>query len=257
MAKRKHSDAVSGNRIAERLVAKMKRELRGKVVNRGNVIAGRAAAEEQQKTVVTKEALAGLHPAHAAYVYSQNQFSVMSEQVTTLDETAPFAEIVSKAEDLYVPSGPPISPLTTSYFTCWAFFDACVGPTNETIGTTVLELGAAFGMHAELLRLIRLMQESRMGLYVHEGAENGLGALRDVVTGAVCGAISPAGYRGKRGELWYARVSRRQSPAAPNTSSSRRRTLCCSRGCATGRRTSAALYLRLPSRRASTLTHAT
>jgi hypothetical protein len=67
---------------------------------------------------------------------------------------APFANIISKAENLYVPSGRPISPLTTSYFTCWAFFDACIRPTNETIGTTVMELGAAFGMHAELLRLI-------------------------------------------------------------------------------------------------------
>ena len=99
-----------------------------------------------------------------------------------------------------------MSPLTTSYFTCWAFFDACVGPTNETIGTTALELGAAFGMHPELLRLIRLMQESRMGLYVHEGADDSLVALRDVLTGAVCRAISPAGYRGRRGELWYVRV---------------------------------------------------
>lgn len=30
----------------------------------------------------------------------------------------------------------------------WAFFDDCVGPTNETIGTTVMEVGAAFGMPA-------------------------------------------------------------------------------------------------------------
>jgi hypothetical protein len=45
-----------------------------------------------------------------------------------------------------------------------------------------------------------------MGLYVHEGAENGLVALRDVVTGAVRGTISPGGYHGRRGELWYARV---------------------------------------------------
>jgi hypothetical protein len=144
--------------------------------------------------------------AHAAYVYAQNQVSVMSEQVTALEEMAPFADIISMAQDRYVPSGPPISPLTTSYFSCWAFFDACLGPANETIGTTVLELGAAFGMHVELLRIIQLMQESRMGLYVHEGVENGLVALRDLVTGAVCGAISPAGYQGRRGELWYARV---------------------------------------------------
>src|SRR2546429_5175048 len=63
-----------------------------------------------------------------------------------------FADIISRAEDLYVPSAPPMSPLTKSYFTCWAFFDACAGPANETIGTTILETGAAFGMHPELLR---------------------------------------------------------------------------------------------------------
>ena len=206
MSKKKHGDALSGNPIAEKLVAKMKREMRGKAGSLKEVIAGRAAAEELQRTVVTKEGLAGFHPAHAAYIYAQNQVSVMSEQLTALDEMAPFVDIVSKTEDLYMPSGPPMSPLTTSYFTCWAFFDACVGPANETIGTTILELGAAFGMHAELLRLMRLMQDSRMGLYAHEGTEGSLVVLREIVTGAVCRAISPAGYRGRRGELWYARV---------------------------------------------------
>ena len=100
-------------------------------------------AEELQKTVVSQKELAGFHPAHAAYVYAQNQVSVMSEQLTALKEMAPFADIISKAEDLYVPSAPPMSPLTTSYFTCWAFFDACAGPANETIGTTILEVGAS------------------------------------------------------------------------------------------------------------------
>jgi hypothetical protein len=195
----------SGHPIAEKLVARMKREVRGKVVDLESVIAGRAAAEELQETVI-KEGLADFHPAHAAYVYAQNQVSVMSEQLTALAEMAPFADIVSRAEDLYMPSGPPMSPLTMSYFTCWAFFDACVGPANETLGTTILEVGAAFGMHTELLRLIRLMQESRMGLYAHEGAEGDLIILRELATDALCHAIVPSGYRGQRGELWYARV---------------------------------------------------
>ena len=65
----------------------------------------------------------------------------MSEQLTALKEMAPFADIISRAEDLYMPSAPPMSPLTKSYFTCWAFFDACAGPANETIGTTILEVG--------------------------------------------------------------------------------------------------------------------
>ena len=118
----------------------------------------------------------------------------------------PFVKIISKAEDLHMPGGPPMSPLTTSYFTCWAFFDACAGPARETLGTTLLEFGAAFGMDTELLRLIQLMQESRMGLYIHKGRKDNLDILEDLVTGARCRAIVGSGYRGTEGELWYARV---------------------------------------------------
>jgi hypothetical protein len=175
---------------------------------------GRAAAEELQETVATKEELAQLHPAHAAYVYAQHHVAVLSEQLTALEELAPFVKLISKAEDLYMPDGPPISPLTRSYFTCWALFDACVGPRRdsigdsmgETIGTIILDFGAAVGMHPELLRVVALMQESRMGLYVHEGQEGGLVLLRELATDALCRAIVPAGYSGRTGELWYARL---------------------------------------------------
>jgi hypothetical protein len=194
------------NRIAENLVARMKREVRGKIVNLKDFVSGRAVAEELQKTTASKDALAGFHPAHAAYVYAQNQMSVMAEQFTALAEMAPFVDIIANAEDLYMPSGPPMSPLTTSYFSAWAFFDVCAGTADETLGTTALEVGGAFSMHAELLRLIRLMQESRMGLYVHEGSRGSLAMLREIVTGCVCHAMVPSGYSGKKGEIWYARV---------------------------------------------------
>lgn len=129
------------NPIAAKLLRKMKRVANSRVVDLRSFVAGRANAEELQKTVVSKEQLAQFHPVHAAYVYAQNQVSVMSEQLTALKEMAPFVAIISKAEDLYCPSAPPMSPLTASYFTCWAFFDACAGPANETIGTITLEVG--------------------------------------------------------------------------------------------------------------------
>ena len=88
---------------------------------------GRTNAEELQKTVATREELADHHPAHAIYIYAQNQVSVMSEQLTALKEMDRFVKLIAKAEDEYMPSGPPMSPLTPSFFTCWAFFDACVG----------------------------------------------------------------------------------------------------------------------------------
>jgi hypothetical protein len=198
--------AASRPTMAARVVAEMKRHSRGKIVRLRDIIGGRVVAEDLQKSVVTPQRLAGMHPTHAAYTYAQNQVSVMSEMVTALEAMAPVADLISEAEDLYMPSGPPMSPLTVSYFTCWAFFDASFGAADETIGTTILEVGAAWGMHGELLRLIRLMQRSRMGVYVHEGIDGGLAVLRDVATDAVHRCIVPAGYLGARGELWYARV---------------------------------------------------
>jgi hypothetical protein len=192
--------------IAEKIVKKMKMYARGKVIDLQSVMAGRANAEALQKTVATREDLAGFHPAHAVYVYAQNQMSVMSEQLTTLDKMARFVKLLSKAEDEYLPGGPPMSPLTTSFFTCWAFFDACVGLAEETIGTTAMAVGAAFGMDEELVRIIGLMQQSRMGIYIHAGEEGDTAILRELVTDASCRAIVPSGYRGRRGELWYVRV---------------------------------------------------
>jgi hypothetical protein len=206
MDKTKPDQTLSGRPIAKRIVAKMKLHWQRKVVNIKNVIAGYTMAEELQKTVVSQKELEGFHPAHAAYVYAQNQVSVMSEQLTALKEMAPFVDIISKAEDLYAPSAPPMSPLTTSYFTCWAFFDACAGPANETIGTVVLDVGAKFGMHPELLRLMRLIQDSRMGFYIHRGREGDASVLEDLVTAAVYRAIVPAGYKGQKNENWYVRL---------------------------------------------------
>jgi hypothetical protein len=206
MDKTKPDEALSGRSIANRIVAKMKLQEQRKVVSIKNVIASHAMTEELQKTVVSRKELEGFHPAHAAYVHAQNQVSVMSEQLTALKEMRPFADMISKAEDLYQPSGPPMSPLTTSYFTSWAFFDACAGPANETIGTTILDVGTAFGMHPELLRLIRLMQHSRMGFYIHRGREGDVSVLEDLVTSAVYRAIVPAGYRGKKNENWFVRL---------------------------------------------------
>ena len=108
--------ARGGTPIAARLIADIKRHAGSKVVKLKDVVAGRFAAEELQKTVRNAKDLAGLNSTHAAYMYAQNQVSVMSELLTALDAMAPFSDMISKAEDEYMPSGPPMSPLTVSYF---------------------------------------------------------------------------------------------------------------------------------------------
>jgi hypothetical protein len=59
----------------------------------------------------------GLNPLHAFYVAVQNFTSVFAENVSVFDEFEPYYQILLAAEDEYMPGGPPISPLTHSYFT--------------------------------------------------------------------------------------------------------------------------------------------
>jgi hypothetical protein len=197
---------AKGRPIADKLVKKMKRYAKGKVVDLQAVMTGRKNAEDLQKTVATREKLADFHPAHAIYVYAQNQTSIMSEPLTALKEMDRFVKLISKAEEEYMQSGPPMSPLTTSFFTCWALFDACAGRSEETIATTTIAVGTAFGVQEELLQVIGLMQDSRMAVYAHEGMDRKRIVLRELVTNRECKAICPSGYNGRRGELWYARV---------------------------------------------------
>lgn len=192
--------------IADKLIKKMRGYVGAKVVDFSAVSKAKQNAEDLQQTVATREALADHHPSHALYIYAQNQTSVVAEQLTVLPELDRLTRLVGKAEDEYLPGGPPMSPLTTSFFTCWAFFDACVGLERETLGTITMAVGRTFSMHEELIRVIGLMQDSHMAVYVHEGSEGNGIRLRELVTDRVCKAISPSGYEGRAGELWYARV---------------------------------------------------
>jgi hypothetical protein len=204
--KKQSKNAPNNTAIADTLLTEMRRQAQSKIIHLKAIVAARAKAEEQQRTVVTPQRLAQLHPAHAAYVYAQNQISVMTEELSDLRAMTPLSKIVARAEDYYSPGGPPMSPLTTSYFTCWAIFDACVGVTDETFGTVVLAVGTALGMDDDLLRLMNLMQQSRMGIYIHGGTDGDLVILRDLVTETECRCLVPSKYRGSKGEIWYARV---------------------------------------------------
>ena len=193
--------------VAKKLVSGLRAVQQARVVDLRSFREGAARAAELQKAVATREDLADLHPAHAVYVHVQSQVSVLVEQLAELPETAKLANRIEAAQDEYMPGGPPMSPLTTSHFSCWAFFDAAAGARRETLGTCVLAVGEALGMDPTFLSLGRTRQHSRMSVYAHEGADGaGRTVLRDLATGARAPCIVPSGWRGSRGELWLARV---------------------------------------------------
>jgi len=146
------------------------------------------------------------HPNHAVYLATQNMVSYLAEEMSALPELREYEKVVGQAEDEYKPDGPPFSPLSRTYFTTWAFFDAPFGPDRETIGTCLLDIGPELGLSADYIAAIRLMQHSRMGIYEHHGVTGEHVRLQELISGQAYTCLVPAGYLGQAGELWYARI---------------------------------------------------
>jgi hypothetical protein len=160
------------------------------------------------KNVKSVEALirSGHDPLHAAYIAAQNFTSFFAESVSQFPEFDPYCDIVGTAEEEYMPDAPPLSPLTRSYFTTWAFFDVRFGRDGETIGSCLLDVADLLGMDPFMAETIRQFQDSRMGIYEHCGIEDGRCRLRELVTDEEFRCHNSSGYRGKPGELWYVRL---------------------------------------------------
>ena len=148
----------------------------------------------------------GHDPLHAVYISIQNITSVFAECVSVLPELEPYYDVIVAADDEYMPSGPPMSPLTGSYFTTWAFFDFRFGDELETLGTCLLDLSDRLGLDPGLVEATHQFQESRMGIYEHGGTRGGRIRLRELVTGRDFDTLCTSGYDGKPGELWYVRL---------------------------------------------------
>ena len=148
----------------------------------------------------------GLDPLHAAYASTQNLLSLFAETVSELPEFREYYDVVGSAEDEYLPEGPPTSPLTGSYFTAWAFFDLQFGEDKEAIGSCLLDVSKYLHLSAEMIEMVILMQNSRMGIYEHCGINNSQVVLREFVSEEEFCCDVPAGYLGEKGQLWFVRI---------------------------------------------------
>ena len=106
---------------------------------------GAERAANLERGVVSEEEMRGMDPLHAVYAYAQNKLSAIVEDVAQLPMCAELADAYSSAEEEYLPSGPPMSPLTRSYFFCWAVFDSHVGEDRETFATVAIDLCRRLG----------------------------------------------------------------------------------------------------------------
>ncbi|WP_305906718.1 hypothetical protein Q9L42_019480 [Methylomarinum sp. Ch1-1] len=151
----------------------------------------------------------GHDPLHAVYIHAQNLLSVLVDCLQEVPEPAldRFFKVIDEADRDYMPEGPPISPLTKSYFNSWLLFDLVIGLDKETLTTIILDLARQFGLDKQMIETIGIMQDSRMGIYEFIGRQNGHILLKELTKDSIIECICPAGYQGSQpGELWFVRI---------------------------------------------------
>jgi len=163
-------------------------------------------AENFKLGVVAKD-LSHLDPVHAVYVYVRNQLSYLEEAMLDLSVLDKLAIAYINTSEKYMPDGPPMSPLTGSYFTSWAAFDLCSnGAKRESLGTIAIALYEHLNVDTGFIDIIHKLQQSRMGIYVCEQVDGEFIFLRELITNKKIKTICSSRYKGQQGEVWFVRV---------------------------------------------------
>lgn len=194
--------------MRESLVNRLRQEKWRVLIDLNQAKAGRENALSLSEEVKTPDTLIddGYDPLHAVYLYAQNFLSVLVEQATELPELQQWVKLYVDLEEKYMPVGPPMSPLSRSYFFCWSSFDLPFGEHRETITQCMIGIARELDAQPNLIETLEVMQKSRMGFYIHEGTEGDFIRLRELKTNRQLLCHSSSGYQGHAGEMWYVRL---------------------------------------------------
>lgn len=198
------------NKISNKISNKIKRKFKKKKLNKIIEISEIKSAKEKLsnidtnlKKILEKEEY---DPNHKIYIIAQNLLSYFAEDFSVLIEFTEYYDKVVEIEDEFMPSGPPISPLTKTYFTFWCFCDLMFGDEKETIGSIFYDLAVENEFDEILLKAIQNLNLSYMGFYIHIGFDDNIILLKEILTNRIFRCICPAGYKGKVDEIWYIRI---------------------------------------------------
>ena len=198
-------------KIATKVSKKLKKAKANKIIELGEYRKQKKDMESLFDEIKTTEDAIelGQDPLHAVYTHAQNLLSVLAEMLQDVPEPAlaRFFNTIDAAHEEYQPGGPPMSPLTNSYFNCWLLFDVAVGLQKETLTTIIIDLAKQLGLHQKMVEVFQHMQNSRMGIYEYLGNEDGKVLLKELTKDEVIPCICPAGHQGQhKGELWFVRL---------------------------------------------------
>lgn len=193
--------SIGLNRIIDQAV-------REKVISLDAMKRAKLQATHNLETMPSVENLvaSGRDPQHAIYVNTLNLISLFGDEMSARPPLHRINDFLAKWQDIYQPSFPPLSPITTSYFTCWSLLDTTFGVDKETACTCFLSLIDRLHLDPVQIEAAKNLDQSRMGIYQVIQGKGKFIELRELVTDRRFTAFSSSGYRGCPGDILFVRL---------------------------------------------------
>lgn len=188
--------------VAQRVIHELRNARRNQVVD---LQALREARELYQELDVEDDDLSRLPPDQGTWMKAFQTLAALSNFLLGADALRPLAKRVNEAEDHYMPGGPPMSPVLDSFFMSWWLLDLGTGPQRETLCSIIASAGSVLGMPPGLTEMMRVLGNSRLGVYrVTETGPNRV-SLQDLSNEHTIEALLPVDLK-SRGSLWLTRL---------------------------------------------------
>jgi hypothetical protein len=143
---------------------------------------------------------------HKVYVQIQNMLSYFSEEVSVFNEFTEYYDALEELDFEFMPSYPPMSPITNSYFSYFCLCDLRFGKHEETICTIFRDIGKEYDYEELFIKSLDNLIQSSMRFYLNTKVEDGLVELKDILTGEKEICVSTSKYLGKTNEIWFVRL---------------------------------------------------
>lgn len=149
------------------------------------------------------------HPSktHGRYVQGQIALSVLLEYLIEVPEMKELKCWYTRAEDEYMPSYPPMSPITRSWFCYWGYCDLELGKAKETFASIFLSVAETWRVKHEIVCAVEAIARSRIGFYENRGVQDKFVTLYDLLSKDIIQTSIPSRYLGKKNQLLLARLA--------------------------------------------------
>ncbi|MDA0814125.1 MAG: hypothetical protein O3C21_17260 [Verrucomicrobia bacterium] len=145
----------------------------------------------------------GQHLIHAIYKTMANLLSVFYENMPFLYGVDKF---FYEAEDRYLPDENGFTPILTTIYNHWAFFDVRFKPSEETLGDCFLGVSDLIGLDVFEVEAVENLCHSRLGLYEILGSNGDIFQVRELVTDQKLSTIIPTKFLAEPGTLAFLRI---------------------------------------------------